>query len=61
MENCIYLDISRTPKERAKDLLSRMSLEEKISQMNCSGCLYDLDEILSSFDKGIDKVNGEWY
>ena len=61
MENYIYLDISRTPKDRAKDLLSRMSLEEKIGQMNCSGCLYDLDEILSFFDKGIDKVNGEWY
>lgn len=61
MDDFIYLDSSKSPEERAKDLLSRMSPEEKIHQMNCSGCLYDLDEILSSFDRGIDKVNGEWY
>ncbi len=61
MSDFAYLDSSKTPEERAKDLLSRMSPEEKIQQMNCSGCLYDLDEILSSFEKGVDKVNGEWY
>ena len=61
MDDIVYLDPSKTPEERAEDLLSRMSPEEKIRQMNCSGCLYDLDEILSSFEKGIDKVNGEWY
>ncbi len=61
MGECIYLDPTKSPEERAKDLMPRMTWEEKIRQMNCSGCLYDLDEILSSLDKGVDKVNGEWY
>jgi beta-glucosidase len=30
---CPYLDPSLTPEERAKDLVSRMSLDEKVSQM----------------------------
>lgn len=30
-----YLDTSLTPKERAEDLLSKMSLEEKMGQVNC--------------------------
>lgn len=30
-----YLDTSLTPRERAQDLLSKMSLEEKMGQVNC--------------------------
>lgn len=30
-----YLDTSLTPEERAQDLLSKMSLEEKMGQVNC--------------------------
>lgn len=46
---------------RAKTLLGKMSLVEKITQMNCSGCLYDLDSVLSNLNKGIDLVHGEYY
>lgn len=56
-----YKDPSLTPAERARDLLKRLSNKEKIEQMNCSGCLYTLDEILSSFQEGKDIVHGEWY
>lgn len=61
MEKYPYLDSSKSSIERAKDLLSRMSLKEKIEQMNCSGCLFDLDEVLSSYENNVDKVHGEWY
>ncbi|HBM69814.1 MAG TPA: hypothetical protein DD377_00090 [Firmicutes bacterium] len=61
MKKYPYLNSSLPSEERAKDLLKRMSLKEKIEQMNCSGCLFDLDEILSSFEKNVDKVHGEWY
>lgn len=30
-----YLDITLSPEERAKDLLSKLSLEEKMAQINC--------------------------
>ena len=30
-----YLDAGLSPKERAEDLLSKMSLEEKMGQVNC--------------------------
>ncbi len=56
-----YLDSSLSPAERAKDLLKRLSDKEKIEQMNCSGCLYSLDEVLSAFERGQDIVHGEWY
>ena len=31
----IYLDVARSPKERAQDLLKELSLEEKLAQLNC--------------------------
>ena len=31
----IYLDPTRSPKERAQDLLKELSLEEKLAQLNC--------------------------
>ena len=30
-----YLDVTLSPKERAKDLLGKLSLEEKMAQINC--------------------------
>ena len=30
-----YLNVNLTPQERAADLLSRLSLEEKMGQVNC--------------------------
>jgi beta-glucosidase len=30
-----YKDATLTPEERAKDLISRMTLEEKVAQMHC--------------------------
>ena len=56
-----YKNPSLSPSERAKDLLKRLSKEEKIEQMNCSGCLYSLDEVLSAFKAGKDIVHSEWY
>lgn len=56
-----YKNPSLSPSERAKDLLKRLSKKEKIEQTNCSGCLYSLDEVLSSFQDGKDIVHSEWY
>ena len=56
-----YKNPSLSAGVRAEDLLKRLSSKEKIEQMNCSGCLYSLEEILSSFQEGKDIVHGEWY
>lgn len=42
-QKAIYLDATRTPQERAEDLLSRMSLEQKFAQLQC-GYLYEADQ-----------------
>jgi beta-glucosidase len=55
----------RNPKlpipDRVKDLLSRMTLEEKLEQMHCSGCVYTLSEQLAFLAEGTPKVDGEYY
>lgn len=35
MEKEKYMDSSLTPRERAEDLLAKLSLEEKMAQVNC--------------------------
>jgi beta-glucosidase len=56
-----YRDSSLPIADRVADLLSRMSLEEKLEQMHCSGCAYSLAEQLDFFKKGTPKVDGEFY
>jgi beta-glucosidase len=56
-----YRDPSLPIPTRVKDLLSRMSLEEKLEQMHCSGCAYTLAEQLAFFEKGTPKVDSEFY
>lgn len=56
-----YRDPSLPIEARVADLLSRMSLKEKLEQMHCSGCAYTLAEQLAFFKQGTPKVDGEFY
>ena len=55
MDMNIYKDKNHTPEERAKDLLSRMTLNEKIGQMHMSGYF---DNVLNMIDNGTYPENG---
>ncbi|WP_302419714.1 glycoside hydrolase family 3 N-terminal domain-containing protein [Blautia marasmi] len=53
-----YLDRECTPKERAKDLLSKMSLEEKMGQVNCLFPLdCDWDKLKEETKHGIGQIS----
>lgn len=56
-----YKNATLPIKERVADLLSRMTLEEKLEQLHCSGCAYSLKEQLAFLDQGTPKVDGEFY
>ncbi|MFA6852063.1 MAG: glycoside hydrolase family 3 N-terminal domain-containing protein [Bacilli bacterium] len=47
--------------ERVEDLLSRMTIDEKLQQMHCFGCVYTTEEELDFIAQGINKVDGEFY
>lgn len=53
-----YLDKTLTPKERAEDLLSRMTLQEKVKQISCTMVPMPVDHIedVLSFENGIGQV-----
>ena len=48
-------------KERVEDLLSKMTLEEKLQQMHCFGCIYSASEVLQMFEEGKNGVDTEFY
>ena len=50
------LDSSHTPRERARDLLSRLSVEQKISQLFDMMITGDPDEALAPYPDGVGEV-----
>lgn len=48
-------------KERVEDLLSRMTLDEKLEQMHCWGCVYTPEQQLEFMAKGEQRVDTEFY
>ena len=51
-----YKDSTLSPKERAKDLVSLMTLDEKLQQINYPGSLYPIDYHYQNAKKGINSV-----
>ena len=47
--------------QRVETLLSKMTLEEKLQQMHCFGCIYSADEVLNMFKEGKNGVDTEFY
>ena len=56
-----YKDKNLSIKERVDDLLSQMTLEEKLQQMHCFGCIYSVDQVLEMFKAGKNGVDTEFY
>lgn len=56
-----YKDSSLPIKERVEDLLSRMTLDEKLEQMHCFGCIYTADQEIEYIKQDINKVHSEFY
>ena len=56
-----YKDSKLPIPERVEDLLSRMTLEEKLEQMHCFGCVYTPEQELDFIAKGENKVHSEFY
>ena len=56
-----YKDKNLPISKRVEDLLSRMTLEEKLQQMHCFGCVYSVDEVLQMFKEGKNGVDTEFY
>ena len=50
-----YLDKTLSPEERAKDLLDKLSLEEKMAQINC--CFGEHGDIEKEVAYGIGQVS----
>ncbi|MCQ2796722.1 MAG: glycoside hydrolase family 3 C-terminal domain-containing protein, partial [Bacilli bacterium] len=46
---------------RVKDLLSRMTLDEKLEQMHCYGCIYSPEQTMEFIKKGENKIHSEFY
>ncbi|MGI6316781.1 MAG: glycoside hydrolase family 3 N-terminal domain-containing protein [Christensenellales bacterium] len=61
MNSTVYADHSRSPEERAEALLSDLSLDEKMAQVNCifpySGLEWDFDWISRQVSFGIGEVS----
>ncbi len=53
-----YLDRTLSPAERARDLLSRMTLKEKVKQISCAMIPMPVEHIedAASFENGIGQV-----
>ena len=47
--------------ERVEDLLSKMTLDEKLQQMHCFGCIYTPDETIEFVKKGENRIDTEFY
>lgn len=47
--------------ERVEDLMSRMTLEEKLQQMHCSGCVLSYEEQLKNVREGKNTADSEIY
>ena len=47
--------------KRVEDLLSQMTLDEKLQQMHCFGCVYSAEEVISMFKDGKNGVDTEFY
>lgn len=47
--------------DRVEDLLSKMTLDEKLKQMHCFGCIYTPDETLEFLKKGENVIDSEFY
>ena len=47
--------------KRVEDLLSQMTLDEKLQQMHCFGCVYSAEEVISMFKDGKNGVDAEFY
>lgn len=56
-----YKDANYSVEERVEDLLSRMTLDEKLQQMHCYGCIYSPKETLDFIAKGEDRIHSEFY
>jgi beta-glucosidase len=55
----LYDDVSRSPEERAEDLLSRMSLEEKFGQIQCTMPFPDRGrDIWTRHPHGVGEISG---
>ena len=53
MEKSVYLDSTQPVTKRVEDLLRRMTLEEKISQLKARECARHLWKIFSQFFEGL--------
>ncbi len=47
--------------KRVEDLISQMTLDEKLQQMHCFGCVYSAEEVISMFKDGKNGVDTEFY
>lgn len=47
--------------ERTADLLSKMTLEEKLSQLRCGGCLLTMEQFYEDTQKNINSMDSEIY
>ena len=56
-----YKDKNLSIDERVEDLLSKMTLDEKLQQMHCYGCVYSAEEVISMFKEGKNGVDTEFY
>ena len=56
-----YKNANLPVKERVQDLLSQMTLEEKLSQLRCGGCLVTMEEFYKDSQNGINSMDSEIY
>lgn len=56
-----YKNPNLSVEERVDDLLSRMTLEEKLEQMHCSGCVLSFEEQLQNVREEKNTVHSEIY
>ncbi len=56
-----YKDPKLSIPERVEDLLSRMTIDEKLEQMHCYGCVYSEEETLEFIKKGENRIHSEFY
>lgn len=59
--NLDYKNKNLRIEDRVEDLLSKMSVEEKLQQLHCYGCIYTIDEEMEFIKNNIDKIDTEFY